>query len=166
MPHKDEPTNNIALLFRAKESYYVSRIENKMNAYVDFAVCPCGAQSAIQPTKPVIQDENPQPSGSVEGVIVVACTRCKRLYRFDTGSLVSIPTERGLAPYNPDSPIRVFRVPIECDELNCETQIIVFVAASSTTNASRLEEEKMKWSSSGSGLICAGGHEFRWPPYR
>src|SRR5258708_39804133 len=79
--------------------------ENKMNTYVDFAVCPCGERSAIQPTKPVIPDENPQPSGSVEGWIVVACAKCKRIYRFDTGNILSIPTERGLAPHNPDSRI-------------------------------------------------------------
>jgi len=45
-----------------------------MNTFlVDFAFCPCGEMTAIQPTKLAIPDTNPQSYESVEGSIVVAC---------------------------------------------------------------------------------------------
>jgi hypothetical protein len=113
--------------------------------FVDFAICPCGEQTAIQPSTPVIPNVRPQPSETIGGSIFVACPKCKRIYRFDTAYLVSVPTTKGLAPYNPDSPIRVFQVPIECDGLNCGTLATVFVTLSATTTHVELEKEKATW---------------------
>jgi hypothetical protein len=137
-----------------------------MNTFlVDFAFCPCGELTAIQPTKPVIPDTNPQPYGSVEGSIVVACTKCKRVYRFDTGYLKSFPLPMGIGPDNPQAPMSVFRVPIECDDLNCSAQIVVHIMLRSSTTAAELEDVQMSWTTS--EMFCpSGGHRFQWPPYR
>lgn len=132
---------------------------------VDFAVCPCGQQTPVRLSKYDPPNNDPRWSGREIETLVIACTKCKRLYRFGIGDLIPQPTTKGLAPDNPDSPTCVFRVPIECDELNCDTRVEVSVALSATTTVAELEEEKMIWNSSGSGLMCSG-HEFQWPPYR
>jgi uncharacterized Zn-finger protein len=117
-----------------------------MNTHlVDFAFCPCGEQTAIQPTKPVISDTHPQPYESVEGSIVVACTRCKRVYRFDTGYMLSLPTREGLAPYAPDAPTRVFRVPIQCAVEGCLTPAVIHVTLNSNTTAEQLQAVIDAW---------------------
>jgi len=136
-----------------------------MNTYVDVAACRCGEQNAIQPTKPVIPDENPQPSGTVEGVIVVACKKCKRVYNFDTDYLASIPTTQGLAPYYPDAPTRVFRVPISCDESNCAARPLVHVEMSASTSAEQLRQERLSWRWSQGELRCREGHAIPWPQW-
>lgn len=123
---------------------------------VDFAFCPCGERTAIQPTKPVIPDTNPQPLSSVEGSIAVACMSCKRVYRFDTGYLLSLSTPAGVGPENPEAPTTVFRVPIECAEPNCKARATVFVTMSTTTSAVRLDQEKATWR--WEHLTCPTGH--------
>ena len=70
-----------------------------MSTYlVDFAFCPCGARTAIQPTMPVIPDTHPQPYESVEGAIFVACPKCRRVYRFDTSYMLLLDSREGVAP--------------------------------------------------------------------
>jgi hypothetical protein len=101
--------------------------------------------TAVQPTKLAIPDTNPQPYESVEGSIVVACTRCKRVYRFDTGYLQSRSTATGIGPYNPQAPMRVFQVPIECGWVGCSAQLVVHVMLKSSTTAAELEKERATW---------------------
>ncbi len=130
--------------------------------YVDFAFCPCGEQTAIQPTKPMTPDTNPQSLESVEGSIIVACTKCKRVYRFDIGYMLSLPTPRGVAPYVPEAPTCVFRVPILCEKADCLARPVIVVEMSANTTAEQLQEEKTKWSPIGV-LWCNHGHDIPWP---
>ena len=138
---------------------------NTMNTFlVDFAFCPCGEMTAIQPTKLAIPDTSPQPYESVEGSIVVACVRCKRVYRFDTGYLQSRSTASGVGPYNPQAPMRVFQVPIACGWEGCSAQLVVHVMLNSNTTVAEIEKEKAAWIFS--ELRCPEGHPFPWPLYR
>jgi hypothetical protein len=133
--------------------------------FADFAVCPCGEQSPIRPTKPATSNASPLSSEKDENPIFVACWRCKRVYMYDTRSLVSLPIEWGLAPDNPQSPIRIFRVPIECDEPNCQARPLVHVTLNSNTTAEKLQKEKAAWRWSETVLRCHLGHKIPWPQW-
>jgi len=98
--------------------------------------------TAIQPSKLAIPDTNPQPYASVEGSIVVACMRCKRVYRFDTGYLQSRSTTSGVGPYNPLAPMRIFEVPIACGWVGCSAQLVVHAMLSSSTTAAETRKRK------------------------
>jgi hypothetical protein len=133
--------------------------------YVDFAVCPCGEQTAIRPAKTALATENRQSSETDNDSIAVACPKCRRVYTFHTGEMVPIPTPWGVGPYNPEAPMTVFRVPIECDVLNCKAQLLVHTLLKSHTTDAQVEEATMHWNTS--ELLCpAGGHSFQWPPFR
>jgi len=134
--------------------------------YVDFAFCPCGERTAIQPTKPVIPDTNPQPYESVEGSIFVACPKCKRVYKFDTGYMLALDTPSGVAPYSPEAPMRVFRVPMKCDELNCEARLVIHAMLNASTTDEQLRKEMAAWNWSESYLRCEFGHPQPYPPWR
>ena len=137
-----------------------------MNIYIDFSVCPCGEQNAIQPTKLVIPDVHPQPSAPVEGAIAVACKKCKRVYSFDTDYLVSIPSPQGLAPYVPDSPMRVFRVRVVCDQPNCAARPVIHAEMNASTSAEQLRQKALSWRWSQGDLRCTEGHAIPWPQWK
>ena len=129
-----------------------------------FAKCKCAHLTPIRPATPVIPGVNPQPTETDDEPVVVACSHCKRVLEFDSDTLVRYPTGEGFAPYNPDAPMKVFRVPLKCDELNCEAQLLVHVVLPTNTTAAALEKEKASWKLA--GLECPEcGHEFPWPPY-
>jgi hypothetical protein len=134
--------------------------------YFDFSVCPCGEQSAIQPSKLASSDAHPQSSETDSGSIFVACPKCKRLYSFGTDYLVSLPTPQGFGPYNPEAPIRVFRVFMKCDELNCEARLLVLVMLNASTTDEQLRKEMATWNWSDSYLRCDFGHPQPYPPWR
>jgi hypothetical protein len=65
----------------------------------------------------------------------------------------------GVAPYDPDAPMRVFRVSFPCDELDCTAQREAIAVRKSDTSLEQLLEEKKKaWS--WANLKCPLGHEY------
>lgn len=79
-------------------------------------------------------------------------------------TLVAQETPWGVGPYNPEAPMAVFRVPIECDKLDCRSRLLVHGLLRSDTTASELEALKRSWSLG--GLACPEGHPFPHPPFR
>jgi hypothetical protein len=79
--------------------------------------------------------------------LIVACSACRLVSSFLPRDLEEIETEMGVAPYNPDAPMRVFPVPIECDDLGCKFQVVALVVLSANTSPAELQEEKKKWRS-------------------
>jgi hypothetical protein len=136
--------------------------ENTMNTVLaDFAVCPCGEQCPVRPTKPARSNVNPPWSETGGHSIFVACWKCKRIYKFDTDSLVSLPINWDLAPYNPDSPMHIFHAYIRCDDPNCETPIEVLAIRNSSTSLEALQKETTEWR--GENLRCPNGHMQSYP---
>jgi nitrite reductase/ring-hydroxylating ferredoxin subunit len=134
--------------------------------WFDFACCRCGEQTAIQPSIPESTSERLLLSGTATRSIFVACPKCKRVYTFDTGYLISQPTTQGFAPYNPDAPMRVFPVSMKCDELNCEAQLLIHVMMNANTTDEQLRKEMADWNWSEFYLRCEFGHLQPYPPYR
>lgn len=129
--------------------------------YVDFAVCPCGEQTALRPAKPESSNSRLQPSETDEGSVLIACLRCKRVYNFDTSYLVSKPSPWGIGPYNPDAPMSVFPIPIECDWVGCKAHLVVHVVLKSDTSNAELESRKqdlLNWTFL--DATCPDGHEY------
>ncbi len=92
----------------------------------------------------------------------MACGVCKLVSSFLPRDLEELETEMGVAPYNPEAPMRVFLVRIECDELDCEAQAVVLATLSANTSAAELQEEEKKWRSQ--GVKCPRDHEMiPWP---
>src|SRR2546423_14108524 len=133
--------------------------------FVDFAVCPCGEQTAVRPTTPAIANANPQSSETDEYSILLACPKCKRVYTFDTDCLVSLPTPWGIGPYNPEAPTRVFHVPVSCAQLDCGARPRITVQMKSNTSAEELRQERLSWRWSEDDLRCSVGHAIPWPQW-
>jgi hypothetical protein len=129
----------------------------------DFARCRCGFPTPIRPSKIVPPGESRKSLETGDETIVVACKECKRVFMAD--QLKSETTLWGLAPYNPEAPMRVFRVPIECDELNCSARLLVHVMLRSDTTDAELEKEKVGWRWAEGDLTCDLGHILPWPPW-
>lgn len=111
----------------------------------DFAKCTCGHLSPIRPTSSAPREPDPRWSGMDTNPLIVACSACKLVSKFLPNQLQEIDTEMGVAPYNPEAPMRVFRVPIECDEIDCRAQGEVLVTLSATTTAVELAKEMVSW---------------------
>jgi hypothetical protein len=93
---------------------------------------------------------------------IVACTACMHVYDYQDQKPKIVPSPEGLAPASPDASMRVFEETIECDDVDCETQITVVVVLKSNTSAGEIEEVKRGWIVV--GAKCAD-HDFQWPPY-
>lgn len=132
---------------------------------VDFAGCKCGNLTAIRPTRVVIPGVNPQPLEPDADSILVACNKCKRVYPFDTDDLESHQTTMGIGPYSPDAPLSVFRVSLECDDLDCQAQIQVIANLNSRATDAELEKEKASWRWVEGDLTCDVGHVLPYPQY-
>ena len=133
---------------------------------LDFAFCPCGERTPIRPSTLAILDGGPQLSKTYTDPIFVACTKCKRVYKFDTAYFLPEPTTMGIGPYSPEAPMTVFQVPIECDALNCKARLLVHALLKSGTTDAGIEEATMWWSTSELFCPSGSGHMFQWPPYR
>ena len=68
----------------------------------------------------------------------------------------------GVGPHAPEAPTTVFQVPIECDELNCDSRLPVHVELKSSTSSEEIERLIDSWEVV--GVECAD-HDFQWPPY-
>lgn len=131
---------------------------------VDFVRCQCGHHIPIQRTKHAPEEASLRWSETDIGEsFFAACTVCKRVSRFRPAEFRAIGSQEGVAPDIPDAPIRVFRVPIECDELDCRSQAVVLVALSATTTRAELEEEKNSWRWKHGELVCEAGHPQPYP---
>ncbi len=130
---------------------------------LDFARCRCGYATPIRPSIPVGKGFDPRTSGMETEPLFVGCTRCKRVTRFLPQELEPGESWTELAPYNHESPMRVFPIRYECDELGCEAQATVLVALKSTTTAAELVQVKrqLKWSDQ--ELKCEAGHPQPYP---
>jgi hypothetical protein len=138
-----------------------------MNMFlVDFSVCPCGEQTAVRPSNLDPPSNDPRWSEREDELLAIACTKCNRVYRFGTADLVSQPTTKGIGPYNPEAPMTVFRVPIECDVVDCKAQLLVHVLLKSGTTGAGIKEATMRWNTSELFCLSGSGHMFQWPPFR
>jgi hypothetical protein len=133
--------------------------------YFDYAVCPCGKQTAVRPTKLALSSGRPQPSETYEPPILVACPQCNRVYSFDTSSLVAIPVDLMEAQNNPASSTRVFQVSISCDGVECKARPVVHVSMSANTTEKQLHEERSKWRWANGEFRCSDGHLIPWPQW-
>jgi hypothetical protein len=132
---------------------------------VDFAVCPCGEQTAVRLSNLIPEADNPRWSETETHSLLIACTKCKRVCNYNKADLISRPTTMGMAPQNPGAPIRVFQVPVACAKENCESLPVIHVALSSNTNAEQLRRERLSWQWSDGELFCSLGHLIRWPQW-
>jgi hypothetical protein len=130
----------------------------------DFAECQCGFSIPIRPSKIPLPNKDQQSSGTGDEAVVVACSQCKRVFEVD--QLRSEETLLGFAPANPEAPMRVSQVPIECDRLDCSAQLVVHIMLKSNTTAAELENEKATWRWDEGELTCHRGHVQPYPPYR
>src|SRR5579859_2767613 len=116
------------------------------NAYfVDFARCQCGHLTAVRPSAVVIPNLSPQPSGTDTHSIFVACGGCKRVYSFGADDLESHQTTKGIGPYVAEAPMHVFRVPIPCDELDCQERLNIFAMLKCDVTDAEMKAEKSTW---------------------
>ena len=74
--------------------------------------------------------------------VFVACIQCRLVCRYESRQLFSELETMGVAPYDPDAPMRVFPVRLGCGVLNCETPREVLAVRSSDTSGEALKKEK------------------------
>jgi hypothetical protein len=134
-------------------------------SFVDFARCECNHLTAVRASSAVIPRVTPQPSEPYAESILVACTGCKRVYHFDTDELETHQTTKGIGPSSPDAPLTIFRVPISCDELNCQAQIQIIATLSSKITPVELEKEKASWRWTEGDIACDWGHPLPFPQW-
>ena len=124
--------------------------------YLEFAECPLGHPTPIRHA--MLYREVDGPEWSTEDVrsVVVACSECKRVYKFETENLKERTTQNGLSPLNYDSPIHAFRVKLGCDTAGCKTPLVVIAVRKRDTTAEELEREATEWT--WENLTCPSGH--------
>ena len=132
--------------------------------FVDFAKCVHGHYSPIRPSSLLPPGTDQQWTEKDDGPVAFACNECRRVYSVNADELQSLPTGSGVGPYNPNSPIRVFQVPIECDALDCSAQLLVHVVLKSNTTAEQLLEQTRTWRYV--DVKCPGGHEYPHPQWK
>ena len=88
-----------------------------------------------------------------------------RVYSVNKDELEQRPTAWGVGPYNPQAPMRVFQVPIECDELGCGAQLLIHAALKSNTAVEQLIEQRANWRWVEGDLKCPRGHVQPWPQW-
>jgi hypothetical protein len=129
---------------------------------LDFATCKCGQSTPIRPSKAVTKEEYKKWIEAGSDLIFVACSRCKLVYSFEVQTLESRPSIDGLSPYHPDAPLHAFEIPMECDDIGCETPLPVVAVRKSATSAADLEKERSDWH--WKDLKCPSGHAISGPP--
>jgi hypothetical protein len=132
--------------------------------YFDFLRCKCGYPTQLRPPTFAPEETDPIWTNLDETSAFVACIRCKRVYRVADLLMESIPATQGLAPYDPEAPMRVFLVPLGCDELGCEAQRIVIAVRRHDTGPPELGGEAATWV--WADLKCPEGHEIPWPQWQ
>lgn len=133
--------------------------------YYDFAKCHrCGFANQIRPTTLPAGEIHQASKEADSEPLFVACAECRRVYRYDSTQLLSRPESIGVKPYDPDAPIRVFQIPLECDEPNCEVPLEVLAVRSGDIFHEDVEKESHLWR--GDGLKCPMGHEISLPGWR
>jgi hypothetical protein len=139
-----------------------------MNALflVDHAKCIRGHYIPIRPSNLLPLETHPQWKEKGDDPVVFACNECRRVYSQRTDELEPRPTPWGVGPYNPAAPMRVFQVPIGCDDLNCGAQLLVHAAMKSDTTVEQLIEAKAAWRWAEGDLKCPEGHVLPWPQWQ
>ena len=132
-------------------------------ALFDCAKCRCGYSIPIRPSKIPLPSSSREPLETDDEPLVVACSECKRV--FEAHQLKPEQTLWGLAPFYPEAPMRVFQVPIRCDELNCEARVLVHVMLKSNTTDEELRKEIASWLCM-EGVTCEAGHPQPLLPWR
>lgn len=92
-----------------------------------------------------------------------ACSECRRVYTLPTVGLKSLPATQGVDPYILGAPMRVFRVPIGCDGLDCRLQLSVLAVLPSNTSDAALQAKKSQWRWADLKGSC--GHDIPWPQW-
>jgi hypothetical protein len=131
--------------------------------YLDYAKCMRGHSTPIRPSKPATIEEDQKSREMDAELLFVACSKCNLVYTVETRKLETGPSTSGLSPYHEGAPLHVYQVPIECDDLSCETPAIVLAVRNSDTTAEDLEKEKRGWR--WADLKCPNEHEILWPPF-
>jgi hypothetical protein len=131
--------------------------------YLDFAKCKCGYHTPIRPSKPVTPGEDQRWKETDNETLFVACNGCKRVYSIEAKELTPEPSTRGLSPFHESALLHVFPVPIECDDINCNTPLEVIAVRNIDTNTAALKEEMSHWR--WADLKCPFGHEISWPQW-
>lgn len=131
--------------------------------YFDFAQCKCGHRTPLRPSMSVPEAADQTLTGTDAELVSVACVECKRVYIYDLREAESILADMLLSPYDRDAPMRVFEVPLRCDELGCSTPLPVIAVRKTDTSSESLENEVAKWR--WSDLKCPEGHPIPWPEW-
>lgn len=135
-----------------------------MTCVLDYAECPrCGHSTPIQPSTFSSVGEHRKWTKTDTVTEFFLCSVCNRAAAIPEQGLKPLPSSEGLFPYHEDAPIRVFEVPIECDELNCKAQATLFVVRSRETSDAAVREESEKWILD--DMRCPAGHRLSWPPW-
>jgi len=129
---------------------------------LDFAECPAGHLTPIQPSLPQSAEAYRKSIEAGELPISIACMRCDRVYT--ARSLNSRPSSYGLLPYHPEAQLRVSLVSIPCDDANCETPFQVVAIAKDGINVADLSSRWL-WAA-GEDESCPEGHTVSLPPYQ
>jgi hypothetical protein len=127
----------------------------------DFALCPCGFHTAIQPSTTVIPTVGLEPTETETAPLFVACERCNRIYETEARKLVAGDNPSGLEGHNPDATMKRFPMSIECDWPSCDTPIPIIVVRNSDTTEAALLKESTRWY--GENLRCPSGHVQDFP---
>lgn len=136
-----------------------------MRYIIHYAICPHDRRPNP------IQLAKPSPEGGfqqwtkTDGVSeFVLCTQCNRVVEIQEDAIETREASYGLYPNPEEAPLRVFEIPIECDELDCAAQAIVLVPWTTNTSGEELRQKSKSWILS--DLRCPDGHRFPWPPWR
>jgi hypothetical protein len=131
---------------------------------LDFVRCKCGHPTPLRPSTLAPEETDPRWKETDDEPVAVACIQCKRVYSAAGLPVESILTEYGVSPYDPEAPMRVFRVFLECDEIGCNSPLRVIAVRKSDTTVEALEKEKRTtwtWRE----LKCPSDHPISWPQW-
>jgi hypothetical protein len=141
---------------RAFQGCIIRAAMMQMNTSLEFAECPLGHPTPIRPAMFYRLKEGQESLTEDVPFVVVACSECKRVYKFATENLKERAAPLGLSPYSYEAPIHAFQLQIRCDERSCDTPLSVIAVRKRNTTAEELLKEQDEWT--WENLTCPSGH--------